>query len=87
MIYLLVVVLIVGWVVGLAFLFDKSFGSRGWMMVLILYCTLSLAGLLMFLGSQDSKPCARYESIMQYNPATKTMMPMKVCVQYGEWEE
>jgi high-affinity Fe2+/Pb2+ permease len=31
-------------------------------------------------------PCVQYESRMTYNAATKTMMPLRVCVERGEWE-
>lgn len=31
------------------------------------------------------QPCAEYELRMHYNPATKTMMPMRVCILRGEW--
>lgn len=30
-------------------------------------------------------PCTDYEIQTRYNPSTKTMLPMKVCVQRGEW--
>lgn len=30
-------------------------------------------------------PCVEYESRLTYNAATKTMMPMRVCVERGEW--
>jgi hypothetical protein len=32
-------------------------------------------------------PCVQYESRMTYNAATKTMMPLRVCVERGEWVE
>ena len=31
-------------------------------------------------------PCVAYESRLTYNAATKTMMPMRVCVERGKWE-
>ena len=31
-------------------------------------------------------PCVAYESRFIYNVATKTMMPMRVCVARGQWE-
>ena len=30
-------------------------------------------------------PCHRYEIHSQYNPATKSVMPYKVCAERGEW--
>ena len=32
-------------------------------------------------------PCVEYEARMTYNAATKTMMPMRVCIERGEWVE
>lgn len=34
---------------------------------------------------EDNRPCVRYETSMQFNAATKTMMPARYCAQYGEW--
>lgn len=33
----------------------------------------------------EAKPCVRWDTSAQYNPATKTVMPMRYCAQYGEW--
>jgi NADH:ubiquinone oxidoreductase subunit 4 (subunit M) len=35
---------------------------------------------------EQENPCVNYESRLTYNAATKTMMPMRVCVERGEWE-
>ena len=35
----------------------------------------------------ERNPCALYESRPIYNSATKTMMPMRVCIERGEWVE
>jgi hypothetical protein len=35
---------------------------------------------------EQENPCVTYESRLTYNAATKTMMPMRVCVERGEWE-
>ena len=35
---------------------------------------------------EQENPCVEYESRLAYNAATKTMMPMRVCVLRGEWE-
>ena len=37
--------------------------------------------------SGNKGPCVKYETQMHYNPAVKTMMPARVCVQRGEWVE
>jgi hypothetical protein len=34
---------------------------------------------------EQTQPCAQYETRPQYNAATKTLMPMRVCVLRGEW--
>jgi hypothetical protein len=34
---------------------------------------------------EQENPCVEYESRLTYNAATKTMMPMRVCVLRGEW--
>jgi hypothetical protein len=34
---------------------------------------------------EQENPCVTYESRLTYNAATKTMMPMRVCVERGEW--
>lgn len=50
------------------------------------FCVLSLAYVLTLLVEYESNnPCAQYETRLQYNPATKTMLPMRVCVLRGEW--
>ena len=32
-------------------------------------------------------PCVLYEKRMHFNPATKTMTPMRVCLERGEWAD
>lgn len=47
---------------------------------------LSLAWIFGSLIESDQEfPCVEYESRMTYNAATKTMMPMRVCIERGEW--
>ena len=49
-------------------------------------CFLSLAWLLGWMIESDQEfPCVKYETTMQYNGATKTVMPMRYCVERGEW--
>jgi len=49
-------------------------------------CFLGVAWALAQLVEQEqTQPCAQYETRSQYNAATKTMMPMRVCVLRGEW--
>lgn len=46
---------------------------------------LCIASLLWLVNQDEAKPCAQYDTKMQYNPATKTTMPMKYCAVQGEW--
>ena len=49
---------------------------------------LMLAWVLSFAVDQKARnPCVEYELQMTYNAATKTMMPMRVCIERGEWVE
>ncbi len=45
----------------------------------------ALSLLFWAIGNSDNKPCAKYETTMQYNAATKTMMPIRYCALKGEW--
>lgn len=51
----------------------------------VLGLIVCLASAFWAMSQPDNKPCARYETTMQYNAATKTTMPMRYCAQYGEW--
>lgn len=49
-------------------------------------CILSLGWVLSKVVENEQKyPCIEYEAQMMYNAATKSMMPMRVCVRRGEW--
>ena len=68
-----------------------SFGD-GWFENDLLNIGLGIAGLIICIASliwvvtsSDSKPCAKYETMWQYNAATKTTMPMRYCAVEGEW--
>lgn len=43
-------------------------------------------GINLSIQYERDHPCVAYESRLTYNAATKTMMPMRVCVERGEWE-
>jgi len=54
------------------------------------FSVFALAGILAwFISSyadyEKQYPCTLYETRMHYNAATKTPMPMRVCVERGEW--
>ena len=47
---------------------------------------LMLAWAISWAVDQEARnPCVEYEARMTYNAATKTMMPMRVCIERGEW--
>jgi predicted membrane protein len=49
---------------------------------------LCLAFTITFIVRYEQKyPCLKYETTMQYDPATKMMRPMRICTQRGEWVE
>ena len=49
---------------------------------------LMLAWAISWAVDQEARnPCVEYEARMTYNAATKTMMPMRVCIERGEWVE
>lgn len=57
-----------------------------WAAVLLGVLTLGLGTALNFADQQAAVgPCLRYETGMQYNPATKTAMPYRRCAERGEW--
>jgi len=37
------------------------------------------------ISQSEDQPCAKYETTLQYNVATKTTMPMRYCAVEGEW--
>ena len=51
-----------------------------------------IGGMGLFLNAaleaeSEAGPCHRYETHLQFNAATKTTMPYRVCVERGEWVE
>lgn len=51
-----------------------------------LFCFLSLGWLAGQTAKNEAEhPCISYETRMTYNAATKTMMPLRVCTERGEW--
>ncbi len=65
---------------------DNGAGDlRAWVYggVAVVMLALVINGLAEY---ERDNPCVTYESRLTYNAATKTMMPMRVCVERGEWE-
>ena len=83
------ILMVIVWFVAGAMSLDR-FANNGvtdlvaWVLgaiwVLMLAWVLSLAA-----EQGDRNPCVEYESRMTYNAATKTMMPLRVCIERGEW--
>ncbi len=65
---------------------DNGAGDlRAWVYggVAVVMLALVINGLAEY---EREHPCVAYESRLTYNAGTKTMMPMRVCVERGEWE-
>lgn len=90
MIGIIVVTILLAWlglVVWLACVAIEN-GSKFFAVLAFFSFSIPL-GLLANASMENEKqnPCAQYETRMQFNPATKTMMPMRVCVLRGKWVE
>ena len=60
--------------------------AAAWAAVLFGLLILSIGATINFADQQAAVgPCLRYETGMQYNPATKTAMPYRRCAERGEW--
>lgn len=80
---------IVMWIAISFFLFDKA-TNGGWVcgVVLFVWVVIAMGFVIQSDIEQDKEhPCVEYEIRQQYNPATKTVMPVKVCALRGEWVE
>jgi hypothetical protein len=44
-------------------------------------------GISLAAEQETNNPCVEYEARMTYNAATKTTMPLRVCIERGEWVE
>ena len=86
-----VILLVIVWFVAAGKSMDRfvNYGAAdlsAW--VLGAVAVLMLAWAISWAVDQEARnPCVEYESRMTYNAATKTMMPMRVCIERGEWVE
>jgi hypothetical protein len=75
---------ILAWFLLMVLAFDSRSIVVSWLCRVA--CFLSLAW---FIGRTIERyqefPCVKYDTNMQYNSATKTVMPMRHCVERGEW--
>lgn len=83
------ILMVIVWcvLVGSGFIRFMDHGAtdlKAW--VLGAVAVLMLAWAISWAVDQEARnPCVEYESRMTYNAATKTMMPMRVCIERGEW--
>jgi hypothetical protein len=79
------VAVLFGW---FSFAASRNFGFAPAFAPAAVWLMLGL-GLVIQAGiNEDRKgPCLQHETTMQFNAATKTMMPARHCVLRGEWVE
>lgn len=89
MIYLALAAGFTLWIVCFYFALQMAFEVDGfWSKIpLLLFIFLTTAGVFYTADSDSERPCVRYEQRMIYNTALKMPMPVRVCVEYGEWVE
>ena len=63
--------------------FDE--GEKGFIIGGVVGLVIAIALVIWMVDQPNTKPCVRHETMMQYNAATKTTMPVRYCAQYGEW--
>lgn len=87
---ILVVLACVAWICVLGGLVATALERNSWA---VAFCAILVAvgpfGLVVQheINQEKTQPCARYEARLMYNSAVKQMMPMRVCVERGEWME
>lgn len=82
------IVILIGLFVGSVYLMLDGFTGYlgiGWGFVGLGIFTAVIAFLIHASSSDNLKPCAKYETGMQFNAATKTTMPYRYCAVEGEW--
>ena len=90
MTYLLIGVGVTAWFAVLAFVYYSAVekGSMVYAFLVAAWIALTIAGALWLRAKAEQRgPCLRYETGVQFNPATKTMTPYRYCAERGEWIE
>ena len=85
-------ILAIAWIASLLFAMHRAmhrFELDGFLDPLGLFAaTLVVVGLAWVIkqgnDNEAHQPCVEYELQMTYNAATKTMMPLRVCIERGE---
>lgn len=84
MIYVFAVAGVMIWVIGVGWLclIDRMWAYALAFVIFVVPIGMAVQSVVEY----DKKfPCVQYETRLQYNVATKTTMPMRVCVLRGEW--
>ena len=90
MTYIMQAIILVAWV-GLfsasiiAILEGSTEGIFMYIVGGVLGLVIAIALAFWGISTSEGQPCARYETTLQYNSATKTTMPMRYCAIEGEW--
>lgn len=88
MTYILQAILLVAYIGLLFYLVGNALDDGGLIYVVgAVIMTVLTVAIIIGAVDQDQKqgPCVKYETSWQYNAATKTNMPYKVCAERGEW--
>ena len=85
------ILMVIAWLAALIFAMHR-FDSEGFLDLLGLVASaivvVGLAGAIKQGSDNEARhPCVEYELQMTYNAATKTMRPLRVCIERGEWVE
>ena len=86
---IIAILLVIAWFVLVIATLNRFFDEgvtdlKAWALGAAAVVLLALA-LNAMVEYEQENPCVEYESRLTYNAATKTMMPMRVCVLRGEW--
>ena len=86
---IIAILLVIAWFVLVIATLNRFFDEgvtdlKAWVLGAAAVVLLALA-LNAMAEYEREHPCVEYESRLTYNAATKTMMPMRVCVERGEW--
>ena len=88
---IIVILAVIAWIATIIFAIHR-FEREGFLDPLgLVAATLVVVGLAWVIkqgnDNEARHPCVEYKYRMTYNAATKTMMPLRVCIERGEWVE
>jgi hypothetical protein len=76
----------IGAILWLSWQAVETDGPIYWIGAVVVFTAGIGFGIQKGIDQRNSGPCVQSEIQMHYNPATKTVMPAKVCLNRGEWE-